>query len=84
MRRLVASVLAGLALAATLGSSTANAGGPSRTEYMPCGSEDSVNCVWDARHMGNGQGRSFFVGRDGHVTYLPHHIAHFLISGGAR
>lgn len=52
-----------------------------RAEYMPCASEDSLNCVWDARHMGNGVGRSYFTGRDGRVWYLPHHIAHRLIYG---
>lgn len=55
-----------------------------RTEYLPCGTEDAVNCVWDARHMGNGTGRSFFVGRDARVYPLPHHLAHYLIYGGTR
>ncbi len=74
-----AIVAAGLAIGGP-----SSASDSSRTEYMPCGTEDSVNCVWDARHAGNGQGRSFFVGRDGNVTYLPHHIAHYLVFGGAR
>lgn len=26
----------------------------------PCKMEDSRNCYWDARHRGNGKGRSFF------------------------
>lgn len=55
-----------------------------RTEYMPCASEDERNCVWDARHTGNGEGRSFFVSKSGHVTYLPHHVAHYLVNGDAR
>ena len=50
-----------------------------RTEYMPCEQEDQTNCVWDARHEGNGMGQSFFTGRDGRVWDLPHHIAHYLI-----
>lgn len=27
--------------------------------YTPCATEDSTNCVWDARVQGNGQGNSF-------------------------
>jgi hypothetical protein len=75
--------IATVALSASLGSLTpvvfAHAEG--RTEYMPCDQEDSVNCVWDAKHMGNGTGKSFFVGENGRVWYLPHHIAHYLIYG---
>jgi len=56
------------------------AGASGRTEYMPCGYEDSVNCVWDAKHMGNGTGMSYFAGKDGKVYRLPHHIAHALLN----
>lgn len=52
---------------------------PPRTEYMPCGVEDSTNCVWDARHRGNGMGQSYFTGNGGRVWPLPHHIAHYLL-----
>lgn len=56
-----------------------------RTEYMPCSTDEGPdadrNCVWDARHIGNGMGNSYFVGEGGKVTPLPHHIAHFLIYG---
>lgn len=45
----------------------------------PCEYEDSVACVWDARHMGNGIGRSFIVSRTGHVKYVTHRRAHRLI-----
>ena len=54
--------------------------GAPRTEYMPCAQEDQANCVWDARHQGNGEGQSFFTGRDGVTHYLPHHIAHYLLA----
>lgn len=52
---------------------------PPRTEYMPCGAEDSTNCVWDARHRGNGMGQSGFVGNGGRWWPLPHHIAHYIL-----
>lgn len=52
---------------------------PPRTEYMPCQTEDQHNCVWDARHEGNGMGQSFFSGKSGRVWLLPHHIAHYLL-----
>ena len=55
------------------------AGASGRTEYMPCAYEDSNNCVWDAKHMGNGTGQSYFAGVDGKVYPLPHHIAHHLL-----
>jgi len=59
---------------------TAHASAP-RTEFMPCGYEDSVNCVWDAKHMGNGEGKSFFTKENGKSVRIPHSIAHFLIYG---
>lgn len=46
--------------------------------YHACQYEDSVRCVWDARHQGNGSGMSFYVNGKGEVTRLPHHLAHFL------
>ena len=48
-------------------------------EYVPCGQEDDLDCVWDARHRGNGMGRSFYVGVYGQQWDLPHHIAHYLL-----
>lgn len=56
---------------------------PVRTEYMPCATEDGdaeYDCVWDARHMGNGLGFSFYVGTAGKTYVLPHHIAHHLLN----
>ena len=56
---------------------------PIRTEWMPCGMEDDVvrNCVWDAKHRGNGKGNSFVAGRSARIWVLPHHIAHYLVVG---
>jgi hypothetical protein len=36
---------------------------------LPCVTEDSDNCWWDATEHGNGEGLSFVV-IDGKVTYL--------------
>lgn len=47
----------------------------------PCEYEDSRSCVWDAKHMGNGQGRSFWTGKAGKVHYISHTKAHRLIFG---
>ena len=47
----------------------------------PCKFEDSRFCVWDARHMGNGQGRSFAADRRGGVHYITHRTAHRALHG---
>lgn len=58
---------------------------PVRTEWLPCGQEDSPRtCVWDALHRGNSEGMSFYIGRDGRAWPLPHHIAHYLIHGDSH
>ena len=50
--------------------------------YIPCEYEDSNNCVWDAKHMGNGEGRSFIATSKGKVIFLPHRAAHALTEPG--
>jgi hypothetical protein len=51
----------------------------------PCVVEDqSTPCVWDARHRGNGHGRSFRVNRQGEVKFISHAQAHELMMGGRR
>jgi len=50
------------------------------SQYQACEYEDSNDCVWDAKHMGNGTGRSYYATPKGKVIYLPHHIAHYLIN----
>ena len=47
--------------------------------WRPCVYEDDVHCVWDARHLGNGEGRFFKVQRDGERVYITHRRAHRLI-----
>lgn len=53
------------------------------TDEGPDG-QGSRPCVWDARHMGNGLGRSFIVRRDGRLQYLGHSRAHALVWGESR
>lgn len=69
-----------VALSATLLLAPATAAsakqGPPRT---PCEQEDSTFCVWDAKRMGNGEGKSFKVSRKGKVTYITHFRAMRLI-----
>lgn len=55
--------------------------------WSPCTSEDGpgeikgVRCVWDAEHMGNGEGASFIRRHNGAIRYVSHKRAR---SGGAR
>lgn len=85
MRMMVALVLGVMALAgcvpAYAAEDTAPAGGwvlastgaPVDVSETPaCESEDQEYgpCLWDARTMGNGRGRSFIVEEDGSVSYL--------------
>ena len=50
------------------------------TKVMPlCDGEDSgpsYPCMWDATHMGNGDGDSFILRRSGHVRHVTHRRAH--------
>ena len=85
MRMVVALVLGVMALVgcvpAYAAEDTAPAGGwvlaetgapVDASETPACESEDQEYgpCLWDARSMGNGQGRSFIVEEDGSVSYL--------------
>lgn len=79
LARLVLSALIALALLVGI-ASTASAAPPHR----PCQYEDSNFCVWDAKHMGNGSGRSYIVGRHGKVHFVKHARAHRLIQRHAR
>ena len=75
------ALLMGAALTAVTLTGAPAHGASVRTEWSPCPTEDSVNCVWDAVHRGNGQGKSLFVGRAGVAHPIPHHIAHSLVTG---
>ncbi len=53
----------------------------------PCATEDApAPCVWDAVHMGNGEGTSFIVlpvtanYPNGRVVYISHREAHDLLN----
>lgn len=71
-----------LALAAlvVIAPTTAVAQGSGPEPYAPCEYEDSNGCVWDARHMGNGLGRSFLATRTGKTIFIPHRAAHLLLN----
>lgn len=77
MRKL--TTVATLTLTATLLSTPAHAG-PAPHSMRPCATDEAegVFCVWDARHMGNGVGRSFKIGREGKFKYISHRRAHRL------
>ena len=76
--RLVVAGLVVTFLVVSPAAATSAADGGTR---VPCAYEDSTNCVWDARHMGNGIGRSFVVRPSGRVVYVSHARAHFLLTG---
>jgi hypothetical protein len=73
-------ILAGLAIVAAVAVSSPAVSADGGTR-VPCEYEDSVSCVWDGRHMGNGVGRSFVVKPDGRVIYVSHARAHYLLTG---
>ena len=65
----------------------ADAAKPDPHRMAACAAEDGgpvLPCVWDARHRGNGAGRSFVVRRDESVRYVTHRRAHKLTHGGVR
>jgi hypothetical protein len=79
MRTRFAAALATLALVATPTTASAH-----QNEWNPCKHEDGSGqgrCVWDGRHMGNGEGRSYKVKRDDSVKYITHRWAHHLLNG---
>lgn len=50
-------------------------------DWRPCYEGDEVGaCVWDARHMGNGAGRSYLIQRDGDKMWITHRRAHRLLA----
>lgn len=74
MKKFIA-ILALAAAASLIQVQSADAG--RHTIATVCKHEDSHNCVWDAKHSGNGQGRSF-IDRHGKVTFISHRAAHAL------
>jgi len=50
-------------------------------QWAPCANDEfvpGIKCVWDARHMGNGSGRSFFTNAEG-VHFISHARAHRML-----
>jgi hypothetical protein len=79
-------ILAGLAIVAAVAVSapavSSDSEAPGTGRLMSCEYEDSNGCVWDAKHAGNGDGRSFIVTPAGKLIPVPHYVAHALIHGG--
>jgi hypothetical protein len=48
--------------------------------HTACPTEDSSWCVWDARHRGNGIGRSFWTDHRDRVHYVSHRTAHHMLT----
>lgn len=44
-------------------------------EYVP----EHGPCVWDARHMGNGEGKSFWISKAGAFRHVRHVRAHCML-----
>lgn len=42
---------------------------------------DNLPCVWDARHQGNGLGKSLIFRRSGAVDFYPHRVIHVFWHG---
>lgn len=47
--------------------------------HTACQTEDSTWCVRDAKHSGNGKGRSYWVDRSSVPHFVTHATAHALI-----
>lgn len=77
------SIAAALLLAAILTSvAPAHAQDASFPKMNPCQEEDSRQCVWDAVHMGDGFGDSFWAPPLGEArVYYRHPVAHRLLNG---
>lgn len=78
-------ITAALATAALLATPAAADAAKDRTP--PCRYEDGsgqARCVWDARHMGNGEGRSLLIRRGGtdraEYIRITHRRAHRLMT----
>lgn len=76
--RKIAATLAATAMVVATATLPAEAA-PKRVKA--CKYEDSVSCVWDARHIGDGKGRSFRAFKNGKIRFISHKRAHTLIYG---
>lgn len=83
MRTSIGALVAVVALLS--GSQTpAAAGHDWQLPHCSGGEAAGTRCVWDATHMGNGEGRSFRVNRAGEVKRISHARAHALAYGVDR
>lgn len=81
MKIAIALAVAGMTLGAPA------VAGDQHREWNACKYEDGSGqrrCLWDARHMGNGSGRSFKIfngGKDNaRIVYISHRRAHHLMT----
>jgi hypothetical protein len=82
---MIRTLLATAAITATLAvAPPAQADGQLRWFMVPCEYEDSISCIWDAKHMGNGEGKSFRVGYNGRIKYISHRKAARLLGHDAH
>jgi hypothetical protein len=80
---LVGLAIAGLFMAGVSEAAEADAAG---SEWQACKAEDGSGqrrCVWDGRHMGNGEGKSLIIRHGGTddmtITVIRHKRAHRLL-----
>ena len=71
MKKIIAGAILTASLAVLPHSADA-ASGPLR----PCKYEGMNGCFWDAKHMGNGVGKSYRATKKGRVIYISHKRAH--------
>lgn len=69
-------------VALAVANATAAQAGPNRSDrpHTACKFEDSRWCVWHAPTRGNGEGRSFWSGRQGRPHYVSHATARRLLA----
>jgi hypothetical protein len=79
--KLAASTAACFALISTA-PALLNADAATPTTWGPCANDEPEGgpCVWDARHMGDGEGRSLLITRNDRIIFIPHSAAHQLIN----
>lgn len=80
--RTAAGVAASAALTLTAAVTVPAQADASLPKMNPCQQEDSRQCVWDAVHMGDGFGHSFWAPPAGLArVYYQHTVAHRLLYG---
>lgn len=83
MRKFIATIIATFTLfggmVLTAGEADAHRDVPRKARACKYEDAPKGNCVWDARHRGNGIGRSFYVDKRGKQTFITHRKAHRMV-----